>query len=313
MKLDDNIFVAGHNGMVGSGIVRELTGRGFRNVITATRSELDLRDAVAVRGFMERRPPDYVFLAAAKVGGIQANINSPATFFFDNMSIQLNVLEGARQSGVKKLIFMGSSCVYPRDCPQPMKEDYLLTGRLEPTNEAYALAKLAGYKMSLYYKKQYGMDYLNVMPCNLYGTNDHYDPLNSHVLTALVKRFVDAVDAGTKEVTMWGTGSARREFMHVDDLVEAIFFLLEKWPRGEAINVGPGDDVSIRELATLIAEKAGYHGAMAWDATKPDGMPRKCLDVARLSALGYKPKISLVAGIEKTIEEYKQIKKRAAL
>lgn len=308
MKKDDVIYVTGHRGMVGSGLLGYFKDGGYTNVVTANRSEVDLRNQQQVDDFIKVNKPDYVFLSAAKVGGIQANINSPAEFLYDNLCIQNNVINSSFRAGVKKLIYLGSSCIYPRDCPQPMKEDYMLTGPLEPTNEGYAIAKIAGLKMLEAYKHQYGFDSLNLMPCNLYGTNDHYDPTNSHVLTALVKRFVDAVDDGVKEVVMWGNGSSRREFMHISDFIKAVFFLIEKWPTSEMINVGTGQDVSIRELAELIAEKTNYKGTMVWDTSKPDGMPRKCLDISKLERLGFKSTVSLEAGIERTIAEYKTLK-----
>lgn len=293
--------------MVGSGILRYLEKLKFTNIITATKGELDLRNQNDVNVFFKKNKLDYVFLTAAKVGGIQANINSPAEFLYDNVSIQNNIIHSSYLYGVKKIIFLGSSCIYPRDCPQPMKEEYIMGGKLEPTNEGYAIAKLVGYKMTQYYKQQYGLDCLNLMPCNLYGTNDHYDPINSHVLTVLIKKFVDAVDEGKEEVVLWGTGCARREFMHVDDLVEAIFFLMDKWNTSDMINLGSGTDITIKDLALLIAKKIDYNGKIVWDSTKPDGMLRKCLDISKLNSLGYRQQISLDDGIEKTINEYKTI------
>ena len=305
MNIADRIFVAGHNGMVGSAIVRLLRKRGFENLILCSHRELDLRDSHTVQEFFEAQKPEIVILAAARVGGIQANLDHPAEFLYDNLAIQNNVIHQSFLNGVKKFCFLGSSCIYPRECPQPMKEQYLLTGLLEPTNEAYALAKIAGLKMVEYYRRQYGFGCISVMPCNLYGTNDSFDPLHSHVLSALVKKFVDAVDSKISNVSIWGTGSAKREFMHVNDAAEAILFLMDNYNESEFINVGWGIDISIRDLADLIAKKAGYKGSTKWDATKPDGMPRKCLDVSRLNASGYTPKISLEDGIKKTIEEYK--------
>jgi len=294
--------------MVGSAIVRILLENSFENVLTATRNVADLRDPEAVRRYFEAERPDHVVLAAAKVGGIQANRKYPADFIYDNLMIQSNVIHQAHLSGVKKLIFLGSSCVYPRDCPQPMKEEYLLTGRLEPTNEAYALAKVAGLRMAQYYHEQYGMNCICPMPCNLYGANDSFDPLHSHVLSALVRRFVDAVDDASPEVELWGTGSARREFLNVDDLARAVLFLMEEWDRPEIINVGVGKDISIRDLADLIARKLGYTGVIAWDPSKPDGMPRKCLDVTKMASLGFEPEIPLEAGIDRMIADYRALK-----
>ncbi len=248
------------------------------------------------------------FLAAAKVGGIQANRQFPADFIYDNLMIQTNVIHQAHLSGVEKLLFLGSSCVYPRDCPQPMKEEYLLTGPLEPTNEAYALAKVAGLRMAQYYHEQHGMNCICPMPCNLYGPNDSFDPLHSHVLGALVRKFVDATDDGGGEVSLWGTGSARREFLHVDDLARAVLFLMEVWDSPEILNVGAGKDISIKELAALIAHKVGHSGNITWDSSKPDGMPRKCLDVSRIEALGFEPMIPLETGIENMIADYRALK-----
>jgi len=291
--------------MVGSALVRALTRAGYTNLITAPRPGVDLRDCSAVRALFDDIRPNVVILAAAKVGGIQANRLYPADFLYDNLAIQTNVIEESRRVGVRELVFLGSSCVYPRECPQPMKEEYLLTGPLEPTNEAYALAKIAGLRMAQSYQKQHGMRAICPMPSNLYGTNDNFHPENSHVLSALVRKFCDAADAGETVVTVWGTGKARREFLHVDDLAEAVLLLIDRWDSSEIINVGAGDDVSIRELAELIAAKAGFTGEIRWDASMPDGMPRKLLDVSKITALGFQPKVSLEQGIEQTIHEYR--------
>lgn len=304
MKQSDKIYVAGHNGMVGSAIVRLLTRRGFDNLILRSSKGLDLRDSSAVEKFFEAERPEVVIFAAARVGGIQANIDHPAEFLYDNLAMQNNVIHQSFLHEVRKFCFLGSSCVYPTDCPQPMKEEYLLTGPLEPTNEGYALAKIAGIKMIEFYRKQYGFPGISVMPCNLYGTNDSFDPLYSHVLSALVKKFVDAVSAGEKRVTIWGTGRARREFMHVDDASEAILFLMEHYDSPEIINVGWGQDSSIKELTLLVARMTGFKGDIAWDTSRPDGMMRKCMDVSRMRKLGYMPKITLEEGLQKTIEEY---------
>ena len=308
MELNARIYLAGHDGMVGSALARRLEAEGYTNVVTATLRELDLRDEVAVKAWFRDQRPDYVFLAAARVGGIQANRTHPAEFLYDNLAIQNNVIHHSWKSGVKKLVFLGSSCVYPRECPQPMREEYLMTGPLEPTNEGYALAKIAGLKMAAYYEQQYGFKSICPMPCNLYGTNDSFDPQHSHVLAALVRRFVDAAEEGVPAITLWGTGRARREFMHVDDVARAVLFLLEHWDTSDIINVGPGDDVSIAELAQRIAAQAGFAGELRWDPSMPDGMPRKCLDVTRLNRLGFRPEISLDEGISRTIAEYRRRK-----
>ena len=306
MEVKEKIYVAGHNGMVGSAIVRSLMKHGYDNLILLTRKELDLRDSLAVKDFFRRLNPDVVFLAAAKVGGIQANIEHPAEFLYENLQIQGNVIHEAHLGKVKKLCFLGSSCIYPRNCLQPMKEEYLLTGPLEPTNEAYALAKIAGLKLIEFYNREYGFPGISAMPCNLYGTNDSFDLVNSHVLSALVKKFVDATDDNLLEVTIWGSGSARREFMHVDDAAEAILFLMKNYNSPKIINIGVGMDISISELALFIAEETGFSGKISWDISKPDGMPRKLLDTSRLESLGFSPTISLESGIRKTIEEYKK-------
>ncbi|MFA4934067.1 MAG: GDP-L-fucose synthase [Candidatus Omnitrophota bacterium] len=305
MDKNNRIYVAGHSGMLGSAIVRLLKKKGFENLVLSNHRELDLRDSLAVKNFFAMQKPEIVIFAAARVGGIQANLEHPAEFLFDNLAIQNNVIHQSFLSGVKKFCFLGSSCIYPRECLQPMREEYLLTGPLEPTNESYALAKIAGLKMVEYYRKQYGFGGISVMPCNLYGTNDSFDPSRSHVLAALVKKFVDAVGSEIDSVTVWGTGSARREFMHVDDAAEAILFLIDNYNESAFINIGWGIDISIRDLVKLIAQKTGYKGFINWDTAKSDGMPRKCMDVSRLNALGYAPKMLLEDGIKKTIEEYR--------
>ena len=309
MDKEAKIYIAGHQGMVGSAILRKLKESGYKNLVYRQSKDLDLRRQKRVEKFFAKERPEYVFIAAARVGGIQANIDHPAEFLYDNLAIQNNVIHQSFLHGVKKLCFLGSSCIYPRECPQPMKEDYLLTGPLELTNEAYALAKIAGLKMIEFYRKQYGFTGISVMPCNLYGTNDSFDPLNSHVLSALVKKFVDAVDSGKKNATVWGTGKARREFMHVDDAAEATLFLIEHYDSPKPINIGWGEDISIKELAVLIAQKAGFEGKLIWDTSRPEGMLRKCLDVSRMKALGFSPSITLEEGIERTITEYRDLKK----
>lgn len=296
--------------MVGSAVVRLLKKRGFDNLTLRTIDELDLRDYVSVEKFFKSEKPDMVVLAAARVGGIQANIDHPAEFLYENLAIQNNVIHQSYLYGVKKLVFLGSSCIYPKQCPQPMKEEHLLSGPLEPTNEGYALAKIAGLKMVEYYHKQYGFCGVCVTPCNLYGTNDHFDPRYSHVLSSLVRKFVDAVDGNLESVEVWGTGRARREFMHVDDAAEAILFIMENTNYVQMINIGWGKDISIKELADLIAEKSGFKGKIIWDTSKADGMLCKCMDVSKMRKLGFSPKITLEEGIEKTIEEYKELKRK---
>lgn len=306
----DLIYVTGHGGMVGSAVLRRLTARGYFRILTASSRDLDLRDTSAVSAFMAARRPGVVVHAAARVGGIKANIDAPADFLRDNVLINTNVIHAAVEVGVRRFCFLGSSCIYPRDCPQPMQEASLLTGPLEPTNEGYALAKIAGLRHAEYCHRQHGLDSFGVMPCNLYGTNDHFDPHRSHVITAMVRRFCDAVDGGLPAVTVWGTGAARREFLHVDDAARAIVHLLEVYDSNDFINCGTGSDVSIRELTELTARLTGYHGDIRWDASKPDGMPRKCLDVGRLLASGFRPEISLEAGVRQTIDEYRALKTR---
>ncbi len=302
------IFIAGHRGMVGSAIFKKMQQAGYVNFVTRSSAELDLTIQQNVENFFKTEKPEYVILAAARVGGIGANIQYPGEFLYKNLCIQNNVIHSAYANGVKKFLFLGSSCIYPRECPQPMKEEYLLSGKLEPTNEGYAIAKIAGLKMIEYYHRQYGFNGVSVMPCNLYGTNDNFDPAHSHVLSALVKKFVDAVEKKSASVEVWGSGNARREFMHVDDCADAIVFLFENYSSPDFINVGVGEDVSIKELAELIAEQSGFTGEIVFDKTKPDGMPRKCLDVSRLKNLGFTPHISLAQGINQTIEEYKKQK-----
>ncbi len=309
IREEDKIFVAGHNGMVGSAVVRQFQKRGFTNLVLKSRKELNLIDTGAVKRFFDEEQPDIVIDAAARVGGIKANNEHKAEFLFENLAIQNNIIHQAFLHKVKKLCFLGSSCIYPRECPQPMKEEYLLTGALEPTNEGYALAKIAGLKMVEYYHRQYGFPGISLMPCNLYGTNDCFELDKSHVISALIKKTVDAVDAGNDRVPIWGTGKALRELLHVDDAAAAIVFMLEYYDEPEFINVGYGEEISIKDLAELIAEKAGFKGALEWDASKPDGMPRKCMDVSRMKALGFTPQISLTEGIERTIAEYRELKK----
>jgi len=306
MMKGEKIFVAGHKGMVGSALLRALEKGGYGNIVTADREAVDLRDQAGVMAFFERERPDHVFLAAAKVGGIKANSTYPAEFAYDNLMIQTNVIHSAHRCAAKKLVFMGSSCIYPKDCPQPIREEYLMSGPLEPTNEAYAIAKIAGIRMTGYYSAQYGLEGICPVPCNLYGPNDSFDPDNSHVLSALVRKFTDAVAAGKDEVVLWGTGVAVREFMHVDDMARAVLMLVERWKSSEIINVGTGQTISIKELAELIAKRTGYQGRIKWDHSMPDGMLRKCLDTSRLNDLGFRAEIPIEAGIEDVIREYRE-------
>ena len=308
MNKDQRIFIAGHKGMVGSAILRLLDAEKFSNLITADRSQLDLTSQIQVQDFFLKHTPDLVIMAAAKVGGISANMKEPADFLFTNLAIQNNLFQASLSIGVKKIIYLGSSCIYPASCPQPMREEFLLTGPLEPTNEGYAIAKIAGLKMAQFFHQQYKMETVSFMPCNLYGTNDHFDLTRSHVLSALVRRFVDAVDDGLSEVTLWGTGVARREFMHVDDLARAVLQLESKLDSGSFINVGVGEDISILDLAHLIARETHYQGEILWDATKPNGMLQKLMDVSKMKSLGFLPAISLQQGIEQMIRDYRGLK-----
>lgn len=300
------IFIAGHRGMVGSAIERLLRSSGYRNLLLADRATLDLSDQTAVNSYLAEKRPDCVILAAAKVGGIQANMSQPAVFLHENLQIQNNLIHGSHLHGVKRLVFLGSSCIYPKECAQPMKEEYLLTGPLEPTNEGYALAKIAGLKMTEYYHRQYGFNSLNLMPCNLYGPNDSFDLQHSHVLSALVKRFTDAAQEKAAGITLWGSGRARREFMHVDDLARAVlYFMSGSQAHIDLLNVGCGTDVTIKELAEMVAHRTGFKGVIEWDTSKPDGMMRKCMDVSRMQALGFSPAIGLENGIAQMVEIYK--------
>ena len=300
MNKSSRIFVAGHRGLVGSAILRELEARGATDLLTASRAKLDLRDQRAVNEFFHSERPDFVFLAAAKVGGILANSTSPADFLYDNLAIQTNVIHAAWKAGTRKLVFLGSSCIYPKLAPQPLKEEYLLTGPLEPTNEAYAVAKIAGLKLAAAYRSQFGFNAISLMPTNLFGPRDNFDLATSHVLPALIRRFHEAKLTGAPSVTVWGTGTPRREFLHVDDLASAACFALESYEDGMPLNVGTGEDLSIAELAAMVARVAEYSGNIEYDASKPDGTPRKVLDVSRLHALGWKAKIGLEQGIRST-------------
>jgi len=303
MEKNARIFVAGHRGMVGSAITRKLQGEGFPDLILRTSKQLDLRDQAAVRQFFADERPEYVFLAAAKVGGIHANNTYRAEFLYDNLMIQNNVIHSAYLYKVKKLMFLGSSCIYPKLAPQPLKEEYLLTGLLESTNEPYAIAKIAGIKMCDAYRSQYGCNFISAMPTNLYGPNDNYDLNNSHVLPALIRKFHTAKAENLPFVEVWGTGSPLREFMHVDDLADACFFLMSKWNEPGFVNVGVGEDISIKDLALLIKKIVGYAGELKFDTSKPDGTPRKLMDVGRLHAMGWRHKIGLEQGIRSVYKE----------
>ncbi|MDX1685043.1 MAG: GDP-L-fucose synthase [Saprospiraceae bacterium] len=305
MEKDSKIYIAGHRGMVGSAIKRKLEGEGYNNFVERTSSELDLRDQQAVSEFFEKEAPDYVFLAAAKVGGIQANNTYRAEFLYDNLMIEANIINASYSSGVKKLMFLGSSCIYPKMAPQPLKEDYLLTGPLEPTNEPYAIAKIAGIKMCDAYRDQYGCNYISVMPTNLYGPNDNYDLENSHVLPALIRKFHTAKKENLSEVVMWGTGSPKREFLHVDDLADACFYLMKNYDEPGLVNIGTGEDISILDLAYLVKDIVGYEGNIVKDTSKPDGTPRKLMDVSKLHNAGWKHKIELRDGIRSVYDGLK--------
>lgn len=295
------IYVAGSNGMVGSAIVRTLEANGYSNIVVKSSKELDLKNQQAVHDFFNQEQPEYVFLAAAKVGGIHANNSYPATFIYDNLMIQSNVIQAAYEFNVKKLLFLGSSCIYPKFAPQPIKEEYLLTGSLEPTNEAYAIAKIAGLKMCQFYKQQYGCNFISAMPTNLFGVNDNFNLENSHVLPALLRKFIEAKQNNKQEVTIWGSGTPMREFLFVDDLAEACLFLMENYNGIETVNIGTGEDVSIKELAETIMKIVGFEGSLIFDASKPDGAPRKLLDVSKINNLGWKHQTNLEEGIQKTL------------
>jgi GDP-L-fucose synthase len=306
MQKKDRIYIAGHRGMVGSAIMRKLQKEGFTNLITRSSAELDLKDQVAVRAFFDEQRPDHVFLAAAKVGGIMANNVYRAEFLYDNLMIEANTIDAAYHSGVQKLMFLGSSCIYPKLAPQPLKEDYLLTGLLEETNEPYAIAKIAGIKLCDSYRAQYGANYISVMPTNLYGPNDNYDLNTSHVLPALIRKFHEAKETGAPTVTIWGSGKPRREFLHADDLADALYFLMQNYNEPGLVNVGTGEDLEIGELATLIGKIVGYKGEIVHDRSKPDGTPRKLMDVDKLHKMGWKASISLEEGLRRVYEDFKK-------
>ena len=307
MNKDSKIYVAGHRGMVGSAILRGLQKKGFDNLLFRKSNELDLRDQVAVREFFKKERPEYVFLAAAKVGGILANNVYRADFLYENLMIQSNVIHSAYEMGVKKLMFLGSSCIYPKLAPQPLREEYLLTGLLEPTNEPYAIAKIAGIKMCDAYRAQYGCNFVSVMPTNLYGPNDNYDLQNSHVLPALIRKFLTAKKNNDPSVIMWGTGAPKREFLHADDLADACLYLMETFNEEGLVNIGTGEDLSILELAQLVKKIVGYEGEIVLDTTKPDGTPRKLMDVSKLHAMGWQHKIELEEGNTNVVEEVKNL------
>jgi len=304
MNKNSKIYIAGHRGLVGSALVRKLQSEGFNNLVLKTRQELDLLNQKAVQDFFNVEKPEYVFLAAAKVGGILANRDNKADFIYENLQIQNNITYSAYKTGVKKLLFLGSSCIYPRNCPQPIKEEYLLTGSLEETNDAYALAKIAGIKMCQSFNSQYQTNFISVMPTNLYGPGDNFDLNNSHVLPALLRKFHDAKINNEDQVPCWGTGTPRREFLHVDDLASACLFLMNNYNDSEIVNIGTGEDVSIKELAEMIKEAVGFRGKIVWDTEKPDGTPQKLLNVDKLHQLGWQHKIDLETGIRDTYQWY---------
>ena len=304
MKINSRIYVAGHRGLVGSAIYRLLKKRGFENLITRTHSELELMDAVAVQNFFEETKPEFVFLAAAKVGGIHANSTYPADFIRENLVVQTNVIHESWRNDVEKLMFLGSSCIYPKLCPQPISEESLLTGELEPTNEAYALAKIAGIKTCQSYNQQYGTTFISAMPTNLYGINDNFHPENSHVLPALIRRFHEAKLADSESISIWGTGNPRREFLHSDDLADAVLFLMENYNDSEIVNVGCGEDQTIKVLAETISEVVGYSGSLEFDSSRPDGTPQKMLDISKIRVLGWTPEIPLKNGLEQVYQWY---------
>ena len=304
MKINSRIYVAGHRGLVGSAIIRALEQKGFENLITRTHAELELLDAVAVQKFFAETKPEFVFLAAAKVGGIHANSTYPADFMRENLLVQTNVIHEAWSHGVEKLMFLGSSCIYPKLCPQPIKEEYLLTGELESTNDAYALAKIAGIKTCQSYNKQYGTNFISVMPTNLYGINDNFHPENSHVLPALIRKFHEAKLSNAKSVSIWGNGTVRREFLHTDDLAEALLFLMESYDDSAIVNVGCGEDQTIRELAETIQKVVGFSGGLDFDSSYPNGTPQKILDISKINSLGWKPRIPLKEGLHQVYQWY---------
>ena len=307
MEQTAKIYIAGHKGMVGSGLERKLRNEGYKNIVTRTSAELDLRNQQAVNAFFEKENPAYVILAAAKVGGIHANNTYRAEFIYDNLIIEANIIHAAYLNKVTKLLFLGSSCIYPKMAPQPLKEEYLLSGYLEPTNQPYAIAKIAGIEMCDSYRAQYGCNFISAMPTNLYGTNDNYHPENSHVLPALIRRIILAKKNKDSTVIIWGTGTPRREFLHVDDLANACYFLLQNYNEKGLVNIGCGTDISIKELAELIVSEVGYEGQLIFDTTKLDGTPRKLMDINKIKKLGWQPKINIIEGLKNTIEEFNKL------
>jgi len=312
MEYNQKIYIAGHGGMVGSAIKRNLESKGYNNLVLRSSKELDLRNQQSVADFFEQERPEFVFLAAAKVGGIIANSTFKADFLYDNLLIESNIIHSAWKNGTKKLLFLGSSCIYPKLAPQPIKEEYLLTGLLEESNEPYAIAKIAGIKLCEAYREQYGANFISVMPTNLYGKGDNYHPTNSHVLPGLIRRFHEAGENGDASVTVWGTGTPKREFLYADDLAEACLFLMEHYNKKELVNIGTGEDLSIAELADLIKETTGFKGEILFDKTKPDGTPRKLMDVSKLHALGWRHSIPLTEGIKAAYEDFLQSRKPVA-
>lgn len=305
MDKSSKIYIAGHRGLVGSAILKKFQQEGYKNIVTKTHQEIDLTRQDLVEEFFKKENFDYVIIAAARVGGIKANMTYPAEFLYENLMIQNNIIWSAHKFSVKKLMFLGSSCIYPRECPQPMKEEYLLTGKLEPTNEAYAVAKIAGLKLCEYIKREFNKSFISVMPTTIYGPNDHFDPEVAHVVPSLVRRLNEAIKNNSPSIEIWGTGNARREFLHVDDLADAVYFLMQNYDSEEFINIGVGEDISIKELATILKDLTGFKGELVFDISKPDGMPRKLMDTTRLSKLGWKPKIRIEDGLKETIDWYK--------
>jgi len=302
MEKNSRIYIAGHKGLVGSAIVRILRKEGFTNLILRTSSELDLRNQKATEEFLEKEKPEYVFDAAAKVGGIRANMTYPAEFVYDNLQIQNNIIHSSWKNGVKKLLFLGSACIYPRECTQPIKEEYLLTNILEPTNEPYAVAKISGIKMCQAYNKQHGTNFISVMPTNLFGPEDNFDPINSHIVAALIRKFHEAKIQNKDEVTLWGTGTPKRDIIYVDDVAQACLFLMQNYNSSDIINIGTGKDLSVREIAGIVKDVVGFKGKISFDATKPDGMMRRILDISKINALGWKAETDIKEGIKKTYD-----------